>query len=101
MHFATPTHEIEQRLHVFRTRTGPRRRPAARGHQRLYPPRDEPIVDKEVFLNAEPRVSPLEISGAVVADAMPQRQILRPRRRADGIGLNESQLWDPPLQARP
>src|SRR4029453_13641771 len=100
MHFAADTHEIEQRLDVFCTRTRPRRRPAARVHQRPYLLGDEPLVDEKVFLDAEPRVSPLEVSGAVVADAMPQRQVLRPRRRADWIGLNESQLVGRSLQGR-
>ena len=46
-------------------------------HQHLKPPRQEPVIDEEVLFEREPRVSPLEISNAVVRDSVPQREILR------------------------
>ncbi len=60
--------------------------------------RDEAVVDEEVLLDAQRVIAPLEIAGAVAFDAMPERQILCPRRRADRVGLHESKPLDGALQ---
>lgn len=46
-----------------------------------------------IFLDAERRVAAFQVAGAVVLDAMPQRQILSARGRADRIGLYETELF--------
>jgi len=50
------------------------------------------VVHEEAFVEVEPRIAPLEIAGAILSDAMAKRQVLRPRRSADRIGLDESQF---------
>jgi hypothetical protein len=69
-------------------------------HQCLKLARQEPIVDEEVFLDREIRVTPLEIAGAVIRDAVAKREVLRPCRRTDRISLDEAQLVDRALQRR-
>ena len=56
-------------------------------HQRLHRPRQKPVVDEEVFLDVQLRVASLEIAGAVALHPVAQRQVLRPRRRTNGVGL--------------
>ena len=60
-------------------------------HERRDAPGDEAVVDENVFLDAKRRIQPLEIPGVIAGGAMTQCQVLGPRRRADGIGLDESQ----------
>ena len=61
-------------------------------HQRVHLVGDETVVDEEVFVNVERRVTALEVSGAIVLDAVAQRQVLRARRRADRVGLDEAEF---------
>ena len=61
--------------------------------------RDEAVVDEEVFLDTQLVIAPLEISSAVALDAMPERQVLGSRRRADGVGLDEAEPLDGAFQA--
>src|SRR5579872_2609761 len=69
-------------------------------HQREDLTRHEAVVDEEVFLDAERSIAALEIAGSVVLHAMPQREILGPRRRPDRIGLHETQPFDGAFQRR-
>jgi hypothetical protein len=49
-------------------------------------------VDMDVLLAEWQRpIVPLEIAGAITADAMPENQILRARRRADRVQLHKSE----------
>ena len=91
MHAAALTHECQQVLRSLLPCSGPGWRDLPRVHQRRDVSGDEAVVDEDVFLDAERRIQPLEIAGAVVDGAMTQRQVLRARRRADGIRLHESQ----------
>ena len=88
---AALTHERQQVLRPLLPGRRPGRRDPPRVHQRRDVSGDEAVVDEDVFLDAERRIQPLEIAGAVVDGAMTQRQVLRARRRADGIRLHESQ----------
>src|SRR5438093_3604955 len=63
-------------------------------HQSMHGPRHVAVVDEDVLFDVELRVALLELTGAVLVDAMPQRQILRARRRTNRIGLHESQPLD-------
>jgi hypothetical protein len=67
-------------------------------HQRLARARQEAVVDEEVLLDVELCVSAFEIARAVACDAMAERQVLGPRRRADRIRLDEAELVDRPAQ---
>jgi hypothetical protein len=67
-------------------------------HQGLDGGGNEAVVEKEIFLDHEMWVQPLEIAGAVVPDPMAQREVLRARRRADGICLDEPEPVDRPLK---
>ena len=69
-------------------------------HQRVKRSRDEPVIDEDVFLDAERRVQPFEVARSIAGDARPERQILRPRRRANRIGLNESKRVDRACERR-
>ena len=91
-------HEGEQRLCPA---MAPRLRFAgARVHQHLHRARQEAVVDEDVLFDPERGVAPLEITGAVAADAMPERQILRAGRRADRVGLHERQIVDRAAESR-
>ena len=89
MHGPVRADEVEQRPHVPSARGTPRRRPAARMHQRLQRAGDEAVVDEEVLVNVEARVATFEIAGAIARDAVAERQILSPGRRADRIRLDK------------
>jgi hypothetical protein len=67
-------------------------------HQALDLLRHEPVVDEVIFLDPERRVVAFQVACPVAADAMPQRQVLRPRRRTDRIGLDESEALQRPLE---
>ena len=49
-------------------------------------------------MDVEPAVAAFEVAGAVAGHAMPQRQVLRARRRPDGIGLHEAEAIERGLQ---
>ena len=72
--------------------------PGTRMHQVIDVARQEPVIDEEVFLDGQPGVGALQIARAIPRDAMAQRQILRPRRRPDRVGLNESEPPDGRLE---
>ena len=91
VHVTVRTDEVQQRAHMPAARGRPRPGPAARVHQALHGSRHEPVVHEEVLVDVEFRVAALEIAGAIAGDAMPQREVLRPGRRADGIGLHEAE----------
>jgi hypothetical protein len=75
-------------------------------HQRQVAARQEAVVDEAVLLDGQARVATLEVAGTVAGDAVTQRQVLGPRRRADRVGLDEAELLDRPdeggrLEQRP
>ena len=69
----------------------PRRRPAPRVHQRLDAAGHEAVVHENVFVDIELGVAALEITRAVVDDAMAQREVLRTRWSPNRIGLDEAE----------
>ena len=69
-------------------------------HQRLHDARDESIVDEEVLLDFECRVSSLEIAGAIAFDAMSQGQVLGASRCPYRVRLDEGERVDRPLEGR-
>src|SRR5215468_2697214 len=70
----------------------------ARMHQRLEPPRDEPVGQEEVLLEVELAIAAVEIAHAVVTHPMPQDEVLRPGRRTDRVGLDETHALEGPLE---
>ena len=54
--------------------------------------RQETVVDEEVFFDVETGIAALQVAGAVTAHAVAQGQVLRSRRGADRIGLDEAEL---------
>jgi hypothetical protein len=52
------------------------------------------IVDEEVFLERELRVRALEVTCAVVADAVSKGEVLSARRCADRVRLNKAEFSD-------
>src|SRR5437764_4353874 len=91
--------ELEQLLRAaLAVASPPSRLPLARMHQRVQLARDEAVVDEDVFLDVERSVAPLEIPRRIPADAVPQSEVLRPRRRADRVGLHEPQAIERALQ---
>ena len=97
---AARAHEIEQRAHTPAARRGPGRGTSARVHEGLHGARHEAVVHEKIFVDVEAGVLALQISGAVAGHAMPQREVLRPGRRADGIGLHEAKRIERALQGR-
>jgi hypothetical protein len=95
---ASVTHHLQHPLRVLPLSLRPRARRRARVHQRVQLTRDEAGVDEEVLLDGQPRVASLQIAGAIAGDAVPQRQVLGPRRRADRVGLHEAQPGQRPRQ---
>ena len=63
-------------------------------HQRQCGGAAEAVVDEDVLVDVEPRVAPLEVASAVAGNPVTQDQVLRARRRADRIGLDEAELVD-------
>ena len=98
MHGAVRADEVEQRADVPAARRSPRRRTAARVHQRLHRAGDEAVVDEDVFVNVEARVATFEIAGAIARHAVTKREILRAGRRADRVRLDEAEHVECALQ---
>ena len=94
MHGAAFADECQHRRRLLGARRGPDRARRARMHQLVMRARQIAVVDEEVFLQRQLRIKALEIARAIAGDAMAQRQVLRAGRRADRIGLHESQLVD-------
>ena len=61
-------------------------------HQGVNFGSDESIVDEKIFVDAELRVAAFKIAGPIVCDSVAQCQILRARRSANRISLNEAEL---------
>ena len=91
-------HEFEEALHAFRSAGRPARGALPRVHQALHRAGDEPIVDEEVLVDVERRIAAFQIPRAVALDAVTERQVLRPRRGTDGVGLHEAQPVQGALQ---
>ena len=92
--FAPGAHEFQHRVGLRPACLGPHAALSARVHQRVRGARHEAVVDEEVFLDRQLGVAPFQVTRAVAADAVAQRQVLRPRRGADGVGLHETQFGD-------
>src|SRR5690242_16264418 len=56
--------------------------------------RHEAVVDEEIFLDRQARITALEVTRAITGDAMAKREVLRAGRRADRVGLDEAQPRD-------
>ena len=69
-------------------------------HQLVHSAGDEAVVDEDVLFDVECRIIPLEIAGTIVLDAVAERQVLRPRRRADRISLHETKRIERARQRR-
>ena len=67
-------------------------------HQGLHGAGHEAVVDEEVFVNIEVGILSFQIAGAIAGHAMAQREVLRPGRRADRIGLHEAERIERALQ---
>jgi hypothetical protein len=63
-------------------------------HQRFDTARHEAVVDENILVDAQRREAAFEVAGAVVLDAMAQRQVLGTRGRADRVGLDEAERVD-------
>lgn len=92
MHGPTLPHVVQQLLRALFLRRRPARKPGTWMHQRVNFGSDEPIVDEKIFVDAECRVSAFQVTGPIVGDSVAQCQILRARRSADRISLDESEL---------
>src|SRR5262245_27128679 len=79
---------------------GPAVHISARVHQRLDGTGDEAIVDEDVLVHVELGIAPIQIAGTIAGHAMPQRQILRARGRADRIRLDETKDLERSRQPR-
>jgi hypothetical protein len=55
---------------------------------------NESVSVKTILFDGEAAVMPFQIARPVVGNSMTKDQILRPRRRSDRIGLNETQIFD-------
>ena len=52
--------------------------------------RDVAVVDKDILFNIESFVSPFKVTRLIVLNALSQDQVLRARRRTNGIGLHKT-----------
>src|ERR1700693_1861298 len=105
MHRPTFPYELQDQLRAFPTHRGPWPAPGggdadirAGMHQRLQRSGNEAVVDEDIFFNTEFLETAFEIAIAVILDSMAQHQILRPRRRANWVGLHEAQLVERAFQ---
>ena len=89
VHRTANANELQQALDVPAARDAPRRLTTARMHQAEHAVGDEAVVDEEVLVDVEAGVPALQIARAVVRHPVPQRQILRARRRSNRVGLHE------------
>ena len=62
--------------------------------------RQKSVRIQVVFFDIQRPILPLEIACSISADAMPEDEILRARRRSDGIGLHEPEPLDGVRQCR-
>ena len=94
MHRAARPHEVQNVGRLAPRLGAPGLARLARMHQGQVLARQETVVDQAVLIDRQARVAAFQIAGAVVLDAVAQRQVLRPRRGADRIGLHEAQAAD-------
>ena len=94
VHRAPLAHELEQQMRALPAPGRPARRQPARMHQRFDGARHEAVVDEHILVDAERREAAFEVAGAVILDAMAQRQVLGARGRADRVGLDEAERVD-------
>ena len=87
MHHPALAHKGQHGSGLLMARIGPGLARCARVHPRLGGAGQEAVVDEEVFLDLELGVTRLQIAGPVILDAVVQRQVLDPGRRANRIGL--------------
>src|SRR5207244_9454078 len=87
-----------QSAHGSSARRGPGRRTTARMHQDLHRAGHEAVVHEEVLVDVQAGIAMLEIASAIAGHAMTQREVLRSRRRANGIGLHEPEYVERALQ---
>ena len=86
------TDELEYGLRLRDAGSHPFAYRHTRMHQRVMCARQKTVVDEEIFFDAELRVVPFEVAGAVAHNAVAQRQVLRPSGRSDRIRLHETEL---------
>ena len=98
MHHAAFGNQFAYRLGLLPARRRPSLARVARMHQGLLGTRQEAMVDEEVFLQRQSRVTPLQVPGTLANHAVTQGQILGARRRPDWIGLHEPKPVDRPHQ---
>jgi len=56
--------------------------------------RQETVVDEVILFQRQAWIAPFKLAGGVAQHPVPQGQILRPRRCADGVCLHKPQLPD-------
>ena len=81
---AAALHELQHRLCLGPPRSRPFGARRSRMHQALRGPRQDAVVDEEVFFDGESRVACFEVAGSVIVDAMAEREVLRPGWRRIG-----------------
>jgi hypothetical protein len=84
------SHHLKHLLRELPARLVPHAPRGPRVHQRAQLGRDEAVVDEEILLQRQRGIAPLQVAGAVIADALAQRQVLGARRRAQRVGLHEA-----------
>ena len=89
MRLAQFHHRVE---HFFLERA--KRRALSRMQQLPDRLREKSVGVQVVLFDVQRRIVPLEIARVVSANAMPEDEILRTRRRSDGIGLHETEPVD-------
>ena len=100
VHDAAFAHVRMHGMRLLPARVGPNGARCAWVHQRVNGARHEAVVDEVVLLDVELRITPLEVTGAVVGNTVAQRQVLCPRRRANRVGLDEAELVDRAFESR-
>ena len=68
----------------------PRLGGGARMHQRPQLRHQKSVVDEKIFLHSQRRIPPLQVTGAVAAHPVAQRQVLRPGGHPQRIGLHKA-----------
>ena len=84
MHRAARPHEVQNVGRLAPRLGAPGLARLARMHQGQVLARQETVVDQAVLIDRQARVAAFQIAGAVVLDAVAQRQVLRPRRARIG-----------------
>jgi hypothetical protein len=69
-------------------------------HQRMYPLRDKPVYDKEIFFDIEFRIQPFQIAGMIIFNTKTQYQNLSTGGRTDWVSLNKPKPVESAFQRR-